>query len=95
MKDLELNNFYNRGFGWICKNCECVRADQPVKTPVNRSRILTEGESEDKSPHLTTSSLAKWADDSRNRLVCPVCKRAESVGDGEENDPSKSGRRFS
>lgn len=68
----ELNDFYNDGFGWICRHCEreLAKAEQPEN---KRSRLLTEGEAESKSPRLSSLALAKWADPAQRTLVCPRC----------------------
>jgi rubrerythrin len=73
---LELNNFYNEGFGWICRRCE----DELGVTPAaDRSRLLREGEAESKHPELSSRALAKWEDQSQRVLVCPRCGISEAV----------------
>lgn len=75
---IELNDFYNEGFGWICRHC--ARELAAVPTPDNKhSRILHEGEAETKSPRLSTSALAKWADPAQRILECPRCGITELV----------------
>jgi hypothetical protein len=74
---LELNYFYNDGFGWVCRQCESDLAP-PVHTD-EPSRLLREGEAESKSPHLSNLSLAKWQDASQRTLVCPRCGVSESL----------------
>ncbi|MGI8544214.1 MAG: hypothetical protein ACR2MD_12170 [Aridibacter sp.] len=73
MKKLELNNFYNEGFGWICKNCE-----KDLKT-VNeeKSRLMREGEAESKNPDLSNKAMAKWTDSEQKTLICPRCETTE------------------
>lgn len=66
----ELNDFYNNGFGWICRQCE--RALEIVEMP-KAGRLLREGEAETKNPKLSTTALAKWADPAHRTLVCPAC----------------------
>lgn len=67
----ELNDFYNNGFGWICRRCE---RDLAPQTPVgSRSRLLTEGEAESKQPAMSSKALAKWLDRTRTTLICPQC----------------------
>jgi hypothetical protein len=66
----ELEYFYNKGFGWICKSCE--RELTPTDGS-DRSRLLREGEAEAKNPRLSTSALAKWTDEKRKELMCPRC----------------------
>jgi hypothetical protein len=68
---IELNNFYNAGFGWICRRCE--RESAPGSESGNHSRLLREGEAESKTPRFSNSALARWADNSRTTLVCPGC----------------------
>jgi hypothetical protein len=68
MVRIELKDFYNEGFGWICRHCE----DQSAAAgAVNR--LLSEGESEGKEPALSTKAMARWADMEQRTLVCPVC----------------------
>jgi hypothetical protein len=74
----ELNNFYNDGFGWLCRACE--REGKAPETSASHSRLLREGEAESKAPRLSNFALAKWADKSRTTLVCPRCGITESVG---------------
>ena len=73
----ELENFYNDGFGWLCRHCE--RAIDAPKDAASHSRLLREGESESKSPRLSNFALAKWTDNSRTTLVCPRCWICSSV----------------
>jgi hypothetical protein len=75
---IELNDFYNAGMGWICRQCErdlSVTADKPG----SHSRIFTEGEAESKTPHLANTALAKWTDKTRRFLTCPRCGITEPV----------------
>jgi hypothetical protein len=72
----ELENFYNSGFGWICKRCENrLQPQDPSGVP----RLLREGEAEVKKPRLSTNALAKWADKKRESLVCPRCGTTEMI----------------
>ncbi len=71
MEKLELNDFYNDGFGWICKHCE--RELQPDISEKKTSRLMTEGEAESKNPTLSSPAMAKWADAAQRTLVCPRC----------------------
>ncbi len=66
----ELNDFYNDGFGWVCRQCE--RELKPQQDNAE-SRLLSEGEAESKDPRLSTSALAKWADAAQRTLTCPRC----------------------
>lgn len=72
MEKIELNDFYNDGFGWICKHCE-----RELKVPsekVNaKSRLMHEGEAESKKTEFSNKALAKWADKAQTMLVCPRC----------------------
>ena len=72
----KLNDFYNEGFGWICRHCERELSQQPSSEP---SRLLREGEAESKSPRLSSPALAKWADPAQRILVCPRCGITEST----------------
>ncbi len=75
MKSHKLENFYNKGFGWVCKNCE-----SKTKTDKNeKSRLMTEGEAESKQPIFSNKALAKWSDSDQKTLTCPNCKITESI----------------
>jgi hypothetical protein len=67
----ELNDFYNDGFGWICKPCE--RELKQELTETKHSRLMSEGEAESKQPRFSNLALAKWADAAQRTLVCPRC----------------------
>jgi hypothetical protein len=73
MGKLELNDFYNDGFGWICKHCERELASQNDASSEKTSRLMREGEAESKNPRLSNSALAKWADAAQRTLICPRC----------------------
>ena len=73
---IELNDFYNEGFGWICRHCE---RDLAAAQDRKSSRLLREGEAESKTPELSTSALAKWADPAQRVLTCPRCGISEPV----------------
>jgi len=68
----ELNDFYNAGFGWICRQCERDLAPAET-TPDQLSRAFHEGEAESKNPVLSNTALAKWTDATRRYLTCPRC----------------------
>lgn len=70
----ELQDFYNHGFGWICRHCVPDSTDIVTAGP---SRLMTEGESESKMPELSTTGLAKWADPAQRILTCPTCGISE------------------
>ena len=72
----KLNDFYNEGFGWICRQCE---RELTVPTTGEPSRLLREGEAEGKNPRLSSQALAKWADAAQRILVCPRCGITEST----------------
>jgi len=73
---IELNDFYNDGFGWVCRPCDRELRKSPDCKP---SRLLREGEAESKRPELSIEALAKWADPARRILVCPRCGLSEAV----------------
>ena len=74
---IELKDFYNDGFGWVCRQCE--RDLAPTRNADEPSRLLREGEAESKNPRLSNLSLAKWEDAAQRILVCPRCGVSESV----------------
>ena len=73
---IQLNDFYNEGFGWICRQCDRELSSENIAT---HSRLLLEGEAESKRPEMSTRALAKWADPTQRMLVCPRCGISESV----------------
>jgi hypothetical protein len=73
MEKLELNDFYNDGFGWICKHCERELKPQKKVSDKKTSRLMREGEAESKNPRLSSQALAKWADAAQRILTCPRC----------------------
>lgn len=78
MEKFELNDFYNDGFGWICKPCERELKQQSISDE-KTSRLLREGEAESKQPKLSSVALAKWADKINQVLMCPRCGITEPV----------------
>lgn len=72
MEKIELNDFYNAGFGWICKQCERELMEKDSNQSEN-SRLMREGESESKQPKFSNRAMAKWADAAQRILVCPSC----------------------
>ena len=72
----QLNDFYNDGFGWVCRHCE---AETTRELGTKHSRLLSEGEAESKNPYLTNQALAKWADPEQQTLSCPRCGITERV----------------
>ena len=73
----ELRDFYNDGFGWICRRCEQELAAMEETNEV--SRLMTEGEAESKQPQMSNRALAKWADAAQTILECPRCGISEIV----------------
>lgn len=74
----ELNDFYNEGFGWICRHCERDEAGK-ASAEASPARLLREGEAESRAPRLSTPALAKWADPAHRTLVCPRCGITELI----------------
>ena len=79
MEKLELNDFYNHGFGWICKPCERELEKQETVSDKKISRLMSEGEAESKQPKLSNLALAQWADVSKQTLMCPRCGIVETI----------------
>jgi hypothetical protein len=75
MTKIELDDFYNDGFGWICKHCEReLNGDEPeTDSNAAQSRLMREGEAESKILRLSSQALAKWADKAQRTLICPRC----------------------
>jgi hypothetical protein len=74
----ELKEFFNDGFGWVCRRCdrEFGATDAGGQVP---SRLMREGEGESKQPVLSTLALAKWSDETRAALTCPRCGITEKA----------------
>ena len=70
---IELNDFYNDGFGWVCRHCERDHVHTDRVACDGHSRFMTEGEAEGKAPELSHKALARWADAAQTTLVCPKC----------------------
>lgn len=75
----ELNDFYNHGFGWICRHCERELAPADDTDEQKHARVFREGEAESKTPELANLALAKWLDKTRQILTCPRCGLTEPV----------------
>lgn len=75
---IELNDFYNAGFGWICRQCEDEFRRAGTKEPA-RPNVFAEGEAEDKAADLSGRALARWTDKTRRFLTCPRCGITEPV----------------
>lgn len=72
---MQLNDFYNEGFGWVCRQCDRELSHDTR----DHSRMLFEGEAESKQPAMSTRALARWEDAAQRVLVCPRCGVTESV----------------
>jgi hypothetical protein len=70
---IDLNDFYNDGFGWTCRHCERDSIKQNNSHQQKQSRLMREGEAESKQPKLSSLALAKWADPAHRVLTCPRC----------------------
>ena len=70
----ELNDFFNDGFGWVCRHCFRPETSDPDDRP---SHWMTEGEAESKTPEMANKALARWADPAQRILECPRCGRTE------------------
>ncbi len=68
----ELYEFYNKGFGWVCRQCE-RDAGSAAAVKEHLPRFMREGEAETKRPELANRSMAKWADAAQTTLFCPRC----------------------
>lgn len=79
MTEKNLVSFYNRGFGWVCKNCEKNSEAKEASKTDGLSRIMREGEAESKQPRFSNSALAKWTDETRTALICPRCEIVETI----------------
>lgn len=78
MPRIDYNDFYNDGFGFICKHCE---RELKEKTSHERRhpRFMREGEAESKQPKLSNTALAKWLDKAQTTLICPNCGITEKI----------------
>lgn len=75
----QIGNFYNEGFGWICRPCESELARPASMGKHSHSRVFHEGEAESKNTRLANAALAKWTDATRRFLTCPRCGITEPV----------------
>ena len=75
-----MKEFYNDGFGWICKQCERELKKQNDVSDQTHSRLMREGESESKTPQFSNKALAKWANETKSKLICPRCGITEENG---------------
>lgn len=79
MEKQALNDFYNDGFGWICKSCERELKSETNNSTDVKSRLMSEGETESKQPKFSVLALAKWADTTNQTLMCPRCGIVEPI----------------
>ena len=75
---MELNDFYNDGYGWVCRHCR-HELEKEGNGMDRRSRFMREGEAESKLIDLSNKALAKWADPAHTTLICPRCGITERV----------------
>ena len=85
----ETEQFVNEGFGWECKRCRESGGEAAAQgggagdyrpaAAQALARFFREGEAEGGSPHLSSTSLARWKDETRRTLSCPVCGVEEEV----------------
>lgn len=80
MNNIELQDFYNAGFGWICRRCERELNEETQSAEIEKSRLMSEGEAESKQPRLSNQAMAKWVDQAQTILICPRCAITEYVG---------------
>ena len=73
MEKLETADFYNDGFGWICKHCERELSGEKKDSVDGPSRLMSEGEAESRDEKFSTAAMAKWADPAQRMLICPRC----------------------
>jgi hypothetical protein len=74
----EIEEFYNKGFGWICKRCESELKQTADESEDNTPRVWREGEAESKQMKLS-APVARWLDPARSQLICPRCGITEFV----------------
>ena len=79
MPRLAYNDFYNDGFGFICRHCEREFKENENSEAGRRSRLMREGEAESKQPKFSNSALAKWLDLAQTTLICPNCGITEKI----------------
>lgn len=79
MSKAEYNDFYNDGFGFICKRCEREMKEKETLQTHKHARFMREGEAESKQPELANTALAKWSDKAQTTLICPNCGITEKI----------------
>ena len=78
-------HFINEGRGWECRRCRAEvtsledDADEGAPSSNTLARFFREGEAEEREPRLSSSTLARWKDDSRSALRCQRCGAEESL----------------
>lgn len=77
MTGLDYNDFYNDGFGFVCKHCEREFKEKEKPNSHKHARFMREGEGESKQ--LTNQALAKWLDKAQTTLICPNCGITEKI----------------
>jgi hypothetical protein len=89
----ETERFVNEGRGWECRRCRSegsssFEGDEHEGKPSSNSpssnslaRFFREGEAEGGGPRLSSTSLARWKDETRSALVCPRCGAEEELKD--------------
>ena len=79
MQRIEYTDFYNEGFGFICKHCERELKETEFPVSGKKARFMHEGEAESKQPKLSNVGLAKWLDAAQTVLLCPNCGITEKI----------------
>lgn len=79
MPTLEYYDFYNDGFGFICKHCERELKEKESSPTHQHARFMREGEAESKQPEISNTALAKWLDKAQTTLICPNCGITEKI----------------
>ncbi|MBX7170588.1 MAG: hypothetical protein K1X72_06490 [Pyrinomonadaceae bacterium] len=79
MPMIEYNDFYNDGFGFVCKHCEREMKEKEASSTHRHARFMREGEAENKQTTLSNSALAKWLDKAQTTLICPNCGITEKI----------------
>lgn len=79
MPRIEYIDFYNDGFGFICKHCENELKAKEDSESHKQARFMREGEAESKQPKLSSAGLAKWLDAAQTTLICPTCGLTEKI----------------
>ena len=67
---MELNDFYNDGFGWICKHCERELKSQNKVFDQTHSRLMREGMTEVMKDDVDDDNARCWEgreDDNQER----------------------------